>query len=343
MHKIISEDNFIWQESELVMYLYNCMNNKSDICLDFYLEGPCAETNGLYRILDLFCSKNNYPKEKITIKTGNLIEKHPHYKIKKEYDYWYEVKLIQQWIEKNKINFTQLPTKHFGNFVGRSTWARLWISSHLYINHKNKTLQTFHSGLQKNYVVPGSNGLYDIIGLDNLNRYGCNSWDQIIKFLEACPIVINEDYDATGAYIAPSNQNYPIQHPANMRIINHYEHFVIDVVGETRVSGELFFATEKIWRPIIAKRPFIVIGSGNFLRNLKKLGFKTFNNFWDEGYDEYGPTERMENILNLLDSIAAMPIDKLHRVLNQMQDILEHNYNTFQSLTYQKVKEVFNE
>ena len=343
MHKIISEDNFIWQEAELIMYLYDCMCNDKEIQLDFHLEGPCAETNGLYRTLDLFCNKNSYPKEKITITTGNVIEQHPQYKIKKNYEYWYEVKLIQQWLNKNKIDSLQQPFKHFGNFVGRATWARLWISSHLYTNYKDKTLQTFHSGLQKNYVVPDSDGLYDIIGLDNLNRYGCGSWNQITDFLQSCPIVLNDDYDATGSYIAPSNKNYPIQYPANMNILNQYKNFCIDVVAETRVEGNLFFATEKIWRPIVARRPFIVVGSGNFLKNLKKLGFVTFNDFWDEGYDDYSSEQRIKNIIELIDNLAELPITELHMMLNRMHDILENNYQVFKSLSYQKIKGIFSE
>jgi hypothetical protein len=341
MHKIISEDNFIWQEAELIMYLYDCMYNNKEIQLYFHLEGPCAETNGLYQTLDLFCNKNAYPKEKITIKTGNVIEQHLQYKIKKNYEYWYEVKLIQQWINKNKIDYFLNPSKHFGNFVGRSTWARLWVSSHLHTNFKNKTLQTFHSGLQKNYVVPDSDGLHDIIGLDNLNRYGCDSWNQITDFLQSCPILLDNDYDATGAYIAPSNKNYPIQYPANMNILNQYKNFCIDIVAETRVDGNLFFVTEKTWRPIIARRPFIVIGARNFLKNLKKLGFVTFNDFWDEGYDEYDSGNRVKHIIRLIDSIGSMPLAEIKKIVVSMDSILEHNYNVFMKLTYSDLKDVF--
>lgn len=341
MHKIISEDNFIWQEAELIMYLYKCMTNNTGACLDFYLEGPCAEINGLYRTLDLFCDNTGYPKEKITVRTGNLIEQHPYYKIEKKYEYWYEVKLIQQWIKKNKIKSSEHPTKHFGSFVGRSTWARLWISSYLHTNYKNKTLQTFHSGLQKNYVVPESDGLYDIIGLDNLNRYRYDSWSQVTSFLESCPIIIENDYDSTNAFIAPSNGHYPIQYPANMNILNHYRNIFIDIVAETRVDGNLFFATEKTWRPIVAKRPFIVVGPRNFLHNLQKLGFKTFGDFWDEGYDEYSPTDRIKEIEKLIQHIAQWDIKKCWIKLNQMRHILDHNYDRLISLSYNDMKETF--
>lgn len=319
------------------------MNKGTDPVIDFFLEGPSAEANGLYRILDEFCEKNNYPKERITVQTGNVIERHHSFKITKKYEYWYEIELIQAWLGKNKLILDNNPAKHFGNFIGRATWARAWIAAHLRNNHKNKTLQTFHSGLHKNYVVPSSTEVYDTIGLDNLNRYGCNNISDVVKFLESCPVVLQDDFTADNAYIAPSNKNYPIQHPANMNILYQYSHFCIDIVAETRVDGDLFFCTEKIWRPIVARRPFIVVGPGNFLKNLRKLGFRTFGNFWDEGYDDYGPTERLKNITSLIDSLALLSIHDMHKMLNDMNEVLEHNYEVFQSLSYQAIKEAFGE
>lgn len=343
MHKIISEDNFIWDEHKLVMYLYQCMNKNINPVIDFFLEGPSAQATGLYQILDLFCETNNYPKEQITIQTGNAVETHDSYCIKKNYDYWYEIKLIQDWIKTNKVVTNTIPTKHFGNFVGRATWARAWVAAHLYNNHRDKTLQTFHSGFHKNYVIPQSAGVYDTLGLDNLNKYGCDIITEVTKFLQSCPVVLKKDFEANNPYIAPSNKNYPIQYPTNMNILDQYKHFCIDIVTETRVDGNLFFCTEKIWRPIVARRPFIVIGPENFLKNLQKLGFKTFNNFWDEGYDEYGPTERLKNIIQLIDILAAKSITKLNAMTSQMQNIFENNYKVFCSLTYQHIKETFDE
>jgi hypothetical protein len=343
MHKIIAEDNFIWDAHNLIMYLYQCIEKNTNPVVDFFLEGPCANTTGLYRLLDSFCDKNSYSKEKITICTGNIIEHHPQYKIKKKYDYWYELKLIQEWMKSNNIQENIKLTKHFGIFIGRSTWARSWVSSHLHTYYKEKTLQTFHNGFHKNYAIPIVDGLCDNLGLDNLNRHGCEVITQVAKFLELCPILLDNDFDVTSAYITPTNKNYPIQHPANMRILNQYKHFCIDVVAETRVEGELFFCTEKIWRPIIARRPFIVIGPRHFLKNLKKLGFQTFNYFWDEGYDDYDSADRIRNVITLIDSLAQKSITEIHTMLDQMQNILENNYKVFHSLTYQKIKEIFDE
>ena len=343
LHKIISEDTFIWQEVELMVYLYECLTKDQDVLLDFQLEGPCARTNGLYNILDLFCNATGYQHNRITIRTGNLIESHSYYNIKKTPEYWYEIKLIQTWLTTVTVNTGTTPIKHFGSFIGRSTWARLWIASVLYENYSNKTIQTFHSGLQENYVVAKDHSVYDVIGLDDLNKYECSNIWGVVKFLNKCPIQLDKNYTATNSYIAPVNGDYPIQHPANLQILNYYNNFFVDIVTETRMNGNLFFATEKIWRPIVARRPFIVVGSQHFLQNLKKLGFQTFNNFWDEGYDDYAATQRMEHIEQLLGIIAAWPVDLLHQKLLDIQQILDHNYNRFNTLTYQQIGQVFDE
>lgn len=51
-------------------------------------------------------------------------------------------------------------------------------------------------------------------------------------------------------------------------------------------DNDYAFFTEKITKPIIACRLFIVISSHKFLKNLRSLGFKTFNGIIDESYDE---------------------------------------------------------
>ena len=343
MYKIVCEDTFIWHQDKLITYLYRCLKQDKDIELDFNLEGPCAQQTGLYSILDQFCTETNFSADRIKIKTGNLIEHHSRYNIQKIPQYWYEMSLIKQWLQKNKLTLTDSPSKHFGNFVGRSTWARLWVASALYSRHKNKTVQTFHSGLQSNYITPASYNVTDTIGLDDLNRHGCNDFDQIVNFLKKCPVVLSHDYIALDPYIVSVNKNYPIQHPANLTILNHYNDFFIDIVSETRVEGNLFFATEKLWRPIIARRPFIVAGPGNFLKNLRKLGFKTFNNFWDEGYDDYNSSERIKLVVQLIDNLGSMSIREIKNLVLSMNHILDHNYNVFMNLTYSDLDALFND
>ena len=343
MYHQIVEDNKLWRKDLLVMYLYDCLINDTDIIIDFCLEGSCCRTNGLYRILDTFCSKTYYDPARITIKTANVIEHHNVYQIEVVPEYWYEVNEIQIWLKDHPLITTNTPQYHFGNFIGRATWYRIWIASLLNSRYCRISLQTFNSSIRSCYIVKDE-GTYDYLGLEELIvKYKCNILPEVIEFLKSCPRTIKEDleYIKTVIPYIPQVEYYPIQHPANLNILKEYPDIFVDIVCETRVLGDIFFVTEKTWRCILARRPFIIVGSQHFLQNLKKLGFCTFNEYWDEGYDEYPIGQRIQEIEKLLETISKWPVEKLHLKLEEMQELLDHNYNTFINLTYDKIEKIF--
>jgi hypothetical protein len=322
------------------MYLYDCYINNTNAVIDSHLEGSCCYANGLYRTLDEFCARTGYAPERITVRTANLVEQHGRYNIVCVPEYWYEVREIQKWAAGKDLYTTNSPTKHFGNFIGRANWYRIWIAALLNLKYSNKTSQTFNSGLRSRYIVK-DDGAYDYLGLEELVRHGCNIFPEVIEFLQSCPKVINDDIDyikTVKPYISQPGY-YPIQHPANLNILKQYPYIFVDVVCETRITGNVFFVTEKTWRCILARRPFIVVGSQFFLQNLKRLGFETFNDFWDEGYDEYPPEQRINEIEKLLHHIAQWDIKTCRAKLNEMKHTLDYNYNRFMTLTYKDIKD----
>jgi len=343
MYKPVSEDSYIYNEGLLMQYLYNCHGQNTDPVLDFNLEGPCFEYNGLYRLLDSFCSLTGFDPSRITLLTGNMIEQHPAYRVQLMPRFWYEVFEIQQWCRQNIIDTGNQPAYHFANFIGRSTWHRLWTATILDCYHSRRTLQTFNSSVRSHYVV--KDHTVDCLGLDDLVRNECDIIPSVVEFLQTCPRTIANDaaeIQDVATYI-PQSECYPIQHPANLNILKYYHKIFVDIVCETRIMGNVFFVTEKTWRCIVARRPFIVVGSQHFLANLKRLGFKTFNDWWDEGYDEYAPQQRIKEIEKILAQISNWSLIELHNKLQQMHATLEHNYAVFQSLTYQQIQKVFDE
>ena len=78
-----------------------------------------------------------------------------------------------------------------------------------------------------------------------------------------------------------------------------YKNFLIDIVAETFTTGDCFFITEKTVRPMLLKKPMIVMGSQDCLNYLRQMGFRTFGDFWDETYDGYKGRERYLRILDL--------------------------------------------
>lgn len=333
-------DRKIWRRDQVLRYLFQCRDQNTNAILDYGPEGSCSEALGMYRLLDFFCDETGYKKSRITIRTGNMLEAHPDYNIVRASSYWYEVREHKKWLAKNKIDVTNNITKHFANFTSRSNWARLWLATIINTKFSNISLQTYHYDRNReNYNYNG------YVGLDDLFKFGCNVIPAAAEFLTACPKTIDLEFlkvcDKSESIFQHENSYYPIQYPANLNLLQFYSSIFVDVYAEPNVSGNCFLVTEKTWRPMLACRPFIVLSNVGFLENLRKLGFKTFNDFWDEGYDDYSDGERILQIESLLESIAAWPIEKCQQLLVEMGPILEHNYRVFTTLTTKKIAEVF--
>ena len=64
-----------------------------------------------------------------------------------------------------------------------------------------------------------------------------------------------------------------------------YNESAYNIVSETNDNDNDIFMTEKIWKPIMARQPFIVHGNHGYLKKLRTMGFKTFAGIIDESYD----------------------------------------------------------
>ena len=95
------------------------------------------------------------------------------------------------------------------------------------------------------------------------------------------------------------------------------------------------FITEKTTKSFIAGQPFIMVSRPGFLKKLKELGFKTFDKWWDESYDEIeDDNERLETIKSLISEINKKSISEMNTMYSEMNDILKHNQ--FISTKYRK-------
>ena len=102
------------------------------------------------------------------------------------------------------------------------------------------------------------------------------------------------------------------------------------VVTETCYWERKCHLTEKIFKPIVSKMPFILVGCAYNLEYLKSYGFKTFDKWWNEDYDFItDPIERMTAIGKLLKSICSRSEEELEHMLIEMLPVLEHNYKLF--------------
>ncbi len=103
-----------------------------------------------------------------------------------------------------------------------------------------------------------------------------------------------------------------------------------NVVTETNFYDEKLHLTEKIFKPIVSKRPFLLVSSPGNLAYLRSYGFETFDKWVDESYDgEPDPDKRISMITNELEKLCKLSDDELEKMHKEMLPVLEYNYNHF--------------
>jgi len=123
----------------------------------------------------------------------------------------------------------------------------------------------------------------------------------------------------------PNNSQTISAIPQNMESFVH-------LVTETCFFDSKLHLTEKIFKPIVCKQPFLLLGCANNLKYLRSYGFKTFANWWDETYDSIqDPLARLQAVVKIVNDICNYSDKDLKEILIEMKNVLEHNYNWFYS------------
>jgi len=282
--------------------------------------------------LTLFTKKSNIKKERIKIITYNLVQDltvWPNIEITHPVKYFVDAKKFEVPIQKNI-------KKHFGLFIGISRWHRLYIASEIFFNHKDKSLISYwqhHFNKSQVANLQIDEMMMQLHALNDKNIY-----DRISNLLKNIPLHLSETDRMLNKNIGIDISKGDWETPYDL--LPYYNEIFLDVVCETWHEGQCFLPNEKMARSLISKTPFIVYGSKNFLKNLKKIGFKTFDKWWPENYDTLDSVRRIQSMLKIIDIISEKSIDELNQMYVEMTEILEHNYNTIKSIDNNKMLEL---
>lgn len=113
----------------------------------------------------------------------------------------------------------------------------------------------------------------------------------------------------------------------------YYENTYFSVVTETTFCTSpgyngVPFLSEKVFKCIAMKHPFLLVTTPNTLQYLKKLGYKTFESIIDERYDnEENDAKRMLLIVNEIDRLCNLSEDELIDWLEQAKAICDYNFD----------------
>jgi hypothetical protein len=306
---VITADSFIWNQLELVDFLVK--NQGGAISIDTRTEGASCQAVGLYDVLDKFNFKH------VEIHSGNCIEQHSKYSIK--------VQSLLQWAHVRKPVDSKYHMwnhdKIFLAYYGRPIWHRLGIVAHLVSQYPAIS----SVNLRGDYNNEDSRKLFELTELFTNAPAKIKTFSSIADSL---PLMLEKQDGYTPGQEDTSG--------FTDQLLDFYPNILIDIVSESYTSGDTFCPTEKTFRPMLMKKPFIIMGPKNHLIYLRQLGFRTFHDFWDEDYDGHSPTMRFQCIIELVDKLATKSKNELDDMYHKMQSILDHNYNLLINCEYSR-------
>jgi len=171
------------------------------------------------------------------------------------------------------------------------------------------------SGFEQDEDIPYH--LRDYINIKLMDRLGI-SIEQIDSIEEILPLKLEVD-SAKG-----------VERMADLfgPIDTYYQSSLISVVTETNFETNDIFNTEKIFKPMIHRHPFILVGPYKTLEKLRELGYKTFSDFWDESYDNIEDSnERLLKIVELCKFINQWSELEKKKFFYKSMLVTTHNYN----------------
>jgi len=167
-------------------------------------------------------------------------------------------------------------------------------------------------------VRPGKKIMLDALKENGLYNKGyITDSDNIIDNLD----------DSKGRYNIRSMTDEYEKHPNFMNITPWTKAVHFELVIEDTESNVPLYASEKIYRAMYNKMPFIVHGKKGYLQLLKDLGYKTFDTIFDESYDELGNREdKAMLIAKEISNFCNLEQAKKQDLIKSVNDIVEHNY-----------------
>ena len=249
--------------------------------------------------------------DRVSIETPNYVESLP-------IRYNVEPDRISHWFYSCRKKFDQkLPDRisgehhRLGCFIGRKNidrWGMLY-----WLTNRHQAL--ISSMRDTNYVTNDdiTNWFPDKMTLDG--------------WLQSDPVASLDSTTVDDQYLENNFLN------TQLNILQYYDQFDVELVAETFVRGATFFPTEKTVRPIMGKKPMVIYGPKNYLKHLSDLGFKTWSSIWDESYDQFEGVERWKLMQKVIDQIHFWGDWEWEPRLKQAQEIAEHNFNHFLTIT----------
>jgi len=118
--------------------------------------------------------------------------------------------------------------------------------------------------------------------------------------------------------------------------LNIYDASWYSIVAETLYKSTNLFITEKIAKPLLGKRVFVLFAAQGCLQYLRSQGFQTFDGIIDESYDaETNDRKRFDMAWEQVKFLSNQdPLD----IYQRAESVLENNYSQMGALKNEHMK-----
>ena len=245
-------------------------------------------------------------------------------------------------------------------------WAALdWFRGY---NHSFLMAEPRDRTITKTFIMPnriiGGQRQHRLLMLYHIFKYGMT--DNHISCPAVCPAenitihhavkdLFNRYPDIKEVF---NKQRFPIEfvdesgapmHSYQLSLFKESAESLLYLVTETVATGRRLHLTEKTFKPICLRMPFMIVGTQGSLAYLQSYGFKTFGHLWDESYDdEIHDDQRLEKIAFTLKAMDILSQHEKQRLFDMAQEICEYNYNHFynggfETILWNELQDMLNE
>jgi hypothetical protein len=228
---------------------------------------------------------------------------------------------IFEWLSLSYVNQGPVPAPEAITHPTNKPYRFLSYARHWNTMRQNFTFDLFDRDLLKHGIASCSAQRED--GTSDLNTFvgGLNLWtpgvpqERVKAFLQMLPLTLDADLRV--------NQ-------ATSCNVQHHLDTDISIVHETHSNIETVFLSEKTYRAILMKHPFLMMGSPGLLAQLRADGYQTYGSLFDESYDhETDLLKRKEMVLLELARFIRLDTAEREAKLAAAQEIAALNQKHF--------------
>ena len=178
----------------------------------------------------------------------------------------------------------------------------------------------------------GSAILLYLMGRDNQFIHGYTTANELDKFQEFFK-------DISAHSMLPKKlKDFSLQNSEEIidpvdNLIDYQKSSSYNIVVEAYYENDVVdwpMITEKIWRNVGYRKPFIVVGQRHLLKKFHELGYKSFDEFIDESYDSESDDIRVFVAYNEVKKLNRMSQTDLENLCGSIDHIYDHNDHNFQ-------------